>query len=212
MKKKYILLLVILVFTYCFFLLKNILPFKVIPYSTAFKEINDLLNTEISNFKSNITKNNKKLITLNNNMGVIKFHYYSTLENIDNGTKIVINFKSENNFISILKFSCNKNILSELCFNKFSKNKDGNYVDELDNPIYIFNEENIEIIYCHNLKNNSSRNYFYYDVNKHDITTTMTRANEIFFWYNNYFYYVGIDMNLQYTEIVNLVKTIIQNY
>lgn len=196
-------------FVLCIILLKLINnESKPIQYTTAIKEINDLLNEKKSKFK--LIENNFIPITLNTDKGTIKFQNYSILKDLNND-KIQFNYKNDTNFISILRIKNNKNILNNISFDNFHYNIESNYyTDELNNPIISFNHDNLSIYYCNNLIKSDSRNYYYYVINNNKIKIISTRANEIFFWYNNYFYYVGIDMNVNNTEILELVKTIIK--
>ncbi len=50
---------------------------------------------------------------------------------------------------------------------------------------------------------------FFYNINNDNYQILYTRANEIFFWHDNYFYYIGTDMNLSYIDVWLLVNTIL---
>lgn len=212
-KKNWVYLLIIFVIVVIF--IKNLNNNSVHQYSTTFEEINNLLNTEDSKFKLVSSLNSKKSIYINSDEGVIEFKNNSILKDINNENKTQINYKSENNFISILKLNNSKNMFNVISFDHlYYNNESGYYLDELKNPIIILNYNNTKFLYCNNLKSNSSRNYLYYDIdnmNQKSIKVKITRANEIYFWYNDCFYYVGIDINLETTELIELVRYIIKN-
>ena len=137
-------------------------------YGTAFKEFNIFLNSKNIELKTNeiLSPNFKHNIMVKNNGDKINFSKESVLSNKSKNI-IQINYKSNYNFISVLKVFEETNILSEIDYSKFEySNKENYYVDELNNPIVRLEakditDNKIDFIYCNNLENSESRNYFF---------------------------------------------------
>lgn len=218
MKKKCSFIIMLIILITAIIVNMQIKSKKIPLYGTAFKEVNIFLNKKNIKLNTNeiLSTNFKNNITVKNNGDRINFSKESILSNKSEDI-IQINYKSgyNYNFISVLKVFEETNILSEIDYSKFEyNNKENYYIDELNNPIVILEanitNNKIDFIYCNNLKDKEGRNYFFYDILRNNDQIRYTKANEIFFWYNNYFYYIGTDMNLSYIDDARLlVNTIL---
>lgn len=187
-----------LIFFVCFLLVLVIIintnQKNTITYLTALPNINNILNNADQTFKTSNNEQYKNEINISINGKPLLFKKKSILVN-SSKKSYQINYTNSDNIISLLKVKLDKNISI----------KNYNSLDELKTPITIIQNKNTKIIFCDNLEQKESRNFYYYDIDNDIISIRCTRANEIIFSYGESLYYLGVNFKIDNNQLFEVI-------
>ena len=168
-----------------------------IEYVTAITEVNNILNKSYQAYERVDDDLYKEKFYLDFEDDELIFEKKSVLL-CQQDSAVQINYQYQDNIISLLR----------VCVEKYS-NYDYYFFDECNVLVYTIYFNDSKATICNNLSKNISRNFYYYDVIDNRIIVRCTRANEIFFYYNKYLYYIGLDLKLDKIQIEKFINEVL---